>query len=101
MATCGALFMAQYRVVGNLTYATTANRNTALTAINSVVAAYNVVNTGTGAITGGVNTSGTTALTISLVCPTETIAEQFRISLLSAWTAAPRTAGFVAITREP
>lgn len=78
-----------YLIVGNLAYSNQSNRNTAQTNINNVLASYSTTAVASTGIAAGVNASGTTALTISILC-NDSDAEALRMALLTAWTSGTR-----------
>jgi len=82
-----------YLIVANLNYTTQANRNTALTNINNVLAGYTVTSVASSQ-PAGVNTNGTTGITISIEC-NDADANALSAALLPAWTATARvTTGY-------
>lgn len=84
-----------YNIVGNITYSTAGNRTTALNAINAVLANYTTTGV-TTTIAAGVNTAGTTGITISIQC-SDTDVNALRAALIPAWTGVARTAAFVGV----
>lgn len=76
-----------YNIIGNITYSTAANKNTALANINAVLANYTWtgVTTNLPAGIGGTSTS----ITISIRVNDED-AEAVRMELKNAWTSATR-----------
>lgn len=77
-----------YYIYGSINYANATARNNALSAINTTLSSYSVTNVAT-ALPAGVNTSGTTALTISIEVSDAQV-EAVRMSLLTAWTGQTR-----------
>jgi hypothetical protein len=78
-----------YLVYGNLAYSNASNRNTALTNINNTLAGYGVENVAVNGFAAGVNTSGSTGLTISIRCSDAEV-EALRVALKTAWTSGTR-----------
>lgn len=84
-----------YLILGSLTYASQANRDSAKTSILAVLATYPQITGVTTGLTSGVNTPSTTVLTISMQVPDATTAELVRVSLIAAWSAMPRTTFYI------
>lgn len=83
-----------------MAYTTQANRNTAKTAINNVLAGYSTTPVAT-AFAAGVNDNGTTGLTISVRC-NNSDADALRSALAPAWSSAARatTGHYISVTKE-
>lgn len=90
-----------YLIYGSLAYSTQANRNTAKTNVDNVLASYSVTNVAVGGFTAGVNTSGTTGLTISIRCSDADI-NALRFALLTAWSSGARatTGHYISAVKE-
>lgn len=95
--------MARYLVYGTINYSSTANRTTAMSAMNTVVNADNgVTPLAIGTFAAGI-TNVSNAVNIGLVCDDEATAESFRAAFLTAWTGSARStsaASFISIVRE-
>lgn len=99
MLPWGFLIMT-YLITGSLAYSTQANRNTAKTNINNVLAGYTITSVATS-LSAGVVDSGTTGLTISIRCADADV-NALRLALLTAWSSAARatTGHWIAVTKE-
>jgi hypothetical protein len=91
--------VAQYIYAGTITYSNTSNRNTALSAIETELANWPTITGIATAYPAGVNTSGSTVLTISLLVPDEATVDGFRNAMVSKWSAGVRSASVLAISK--
>jgi hypothetical protein len=87
-----------YYVTGNLTFSSQNNRNSARTAMLAVPAGG--ATAWQGAYPAGINTVGTTGLTVSFVVPDEEARTYVR-ALLDAYSAFARNAGHIATVKAP
>lgn len=88
-----------FAVTGTVTYSSQTNRDAALTRVNSALAAYSYISQ-TTAFPGGVNTSGTTVITFSLVFTDSTIdnANACMSAIHTATTSSNRwTSGWISV----
>lgn len=89
-----------YFITGNLTFSTQANRNSAHTAMLGVALLTAVATA--SKYPGGINTSGTTGITVSLAMNgSDAEARTVTRALFNASTPYSRTAGHIAVAKVP
>lgn len=82
-----------------MTYSNQSNRNTAQSAVNTVLAGYPTVTGSATSIASGVTTNGTTGLMLSLYVPDEVSIEALQDALLTAWTAGTRSTVYFSVVK--
>jgi hypothetical protein len=91
-----------YRIAANCTYTTAANRNTVQTSVTTMLAAY-AYSPLAGRWPAGINTTGTTGLTISIEVEDEADARAIGANLVSTLnpTSTKYSNAIIAIYRSP
>lgn len=79
-----------YYATGKITYSTTANKTTAMTAMQNALNAFPNVTGFTSAYPAGLVTLSTTAITFSLAIPDSDFVA-FRSQFVAAWSGSTRT----------
>jgi hypothetical protein len=91
--------MARRIVVASLTYSSATNRNSALTRINSALSGYTYVDFDTS-LPPGINTSGTTGITISIDVEDRDTAFDLAKAIYDASVQSNRhTSGYLSVNR--
>jgi len=87
----------QYLLAGSVTFSSQTNRDAALTRVNSALLSYSYT-VGTSVFPSGVNTSGTTVITFSLIFNDIDTANSCLGSVMAALTASNRhTSGWLSV----
>lgn len=91
--------MATYTITGTVIYSSQANRDAALTRVNTALVGQSYTNVATS-LPAGVNTSGTTGLSVSIQIPDDTLAGSTMKLILDAMVAVNRqTSGYIGVNR--